>query len=335
MGDKYESLSMSKRARLNRVLHLIHNITLALITAIPSIAKADFDGDAAGLATRKIQSLLQGSSCNFTGKAYVTEVSKAAYDIYVTVGGNSMSERCLGLLLKRIDTDKDTSLSIMIPGPSAVIRYIPLGKGHNPMGNGGGGDTFEKRQAEADKRLAAANLPLAWENTTEPHPERKAWSQTLKKQIIKHLPIFRRSKDITFFCPNFSSLDENEEIKAIGDLFVGIARYESSFDPKLYSVDAGTKDDPNTWSVGLFQMSVVDQTNWGLATNFTFQELREPLPNIILATDVMSEMLLARNGIIRVSDKPYWSTLEPGGKNDKSDLIRDNWVLKNNPKCRQ
>lgn len=315
---------MAKQAWLNRALQLIPNITLALITVVPSIARADFDGDANGSATRKIQSILQGTSCEFTGVAYVAEVQKDVYDIYVTLGSNGINEECLTLLLKRIETHADTSLQVMMPGPSAVIRYDPFRKG---------GDTLEKRQAEAEKRLSTANLPLSWESTTEPHPERKAWSQTLKKQIIKHLPVFRRSDDITFFCPNFSSLDERQMIKALGDLFVGIARYESSFDPTIYSVDAGEAGDKNTWSVGLFQMSVVDQRNWGLATHFTFEELQNPLPNIILATDVMAEMLLTHKAF-RVSDKPYWSTLQPGGKNDKSDLIRDKWVLKHNPKCR-
>lgn len=193
----------------------------------------------------------------------------------------------------------------------------------------------------------AKYLPLSWEKTDKPHPERAAWSLKLSEQIDKHFAKFDSAKDINYFCPKYASLDKSHKIKAIGDVFVGTAYYESGFNPSLYSVDVGKPDEADTWSVGLFQMSVVDQKSYGLKLGYIFNpvqyprkeplppnELRQPLPNIVLATEVMVKMLDKHDGVIRVSENPYWATLKPGGKYDKSKEIRE-WVLKYDPFCSQ
>lgn len=196
----------------------------------------------------------------------------------------------------------------------------------------------------------AKYLPLSWENTNKPHPERAAWSLKLSQQIEKHFSKFDSAKDINYFCPKYASLDKSHKIKAIGDVLVGTAYYESGFNPLSYSIDVGKPNEPDTWSVGLFQMSVVDQASYGLKLGYIFNpkqypknvqlsalppnELRQPLPNIVLATEVMVKMLDKHDGIIRVSENPYWATLKPGGRYDKSTAVRE-WVLKYNSFCSQ
>lgn len=193
-------------------------------------------------------------------------------------------------------------------------------------------------------------LPLSWENTNKPHPERAAWSLKLSEQIDKHYAKFNSARDVVYFCPGYALMGKPDRIKTIGDLFAGIAYHESGFNPLLYSIDVGEPDSPSTWSVGLFQMSVVDQASYGLKLGYTFtpsqhpnslqlsalppNDLRQPLPNIVLATEVMAKMLDKHNGVIRVSENPYWATLKPGGKYDKSSEIRD-WVLRHNSLCSQ
>ncbi|MBD2291511.1 MAG: hypothetical protein ACK47N_10015 [Microcystis sp.] len=199
----------------------------------------------------------------------------------------------------------------------------------------------------------AKYLPLSWEKTDKPHPERAAWSLKLSEQIDKHFAKYNSAKDINYFCPKYASLDKTHKIKAIGDIFVGLAYYESGFNPLSNDPDVAKINHPNNyedypeeWSVGLFQMSVVDQKAYNLNLGYIFDpkqdpnkvklppnELRQPLPNIVLATEVMAKMI-DKHDVIRVSENPYWATLKPGGKYDKSKEIRE-WVLQYDPFCNQ
>lgn len=230
------------------------------------------------------------------------------------------------------------------------IEVVTLSLMIFPADAAAGGGRLSLLAAKPTTTATGKYLPLSWENTNKPHPERAAWSLKLSEQIDKHFVGFDSAKDINYFCPKYGSLDKPYKIKAIGDVFVGTAYYESGFNPLLYSIDVGKPDKPDTWSVGLFQMSVVDQTNYGLKLGFIFNpkqypnnvqlsalppnELRQPLLNIVLATEVMVKMLDKQDGVIRVSENPYWATLKPGGKYDKSTEIRD-WVLKYNSFCSQ
>jgi hypothetical protein len=216
------------------------------------------------------------------------------------------------------------------------------------------GESISLHASSPAPTTTAKYLPLSWEHTNKPHPERAAWSLKLSQQIDKHFAKFDSARDINYFCPKYSSLDKLHKTKAIGDIFVGLAYYESGFNPLSNDPDVAKINHPNNyedypeeWSVGLFQMSVVDQKAYNLKLGYIFDpkqdpkkvklppnELRQPLPNIVLATEVMVKMLDKHDGVIRVSKNPYWATLKPGGKYDKSENIRA-WVLKYDPFCSQ
>lgn len=168
--------------------------------------------------------------------------------------------------------------------------------------------------------------PLSWEHTTESHPERAPWSEVLRNQVEKYFDLFSEAKDINWFIPDFSSLDHAHQVKRICDLFCGLAYYESAFNPNSSSVDVGQADDRDTWSIGLFQMSVCDQESYGLHLGFKYDDLLGATNNIILATEVMAHQM-KQYGFFRLEHNVYWATLHTGGKYDKSASIKG-WISK-------
>ena len=295
-------------------------------------AKADWDpGDISGSAKRLIEATLRDKKCLLKNNPYVVEVVQSKiYDVKLDY--SVISEQCL----KALAAARDPRVQVIIPGPSAVIRLKVEYSPPNPDPSPG------------------KYLSLSWENTDKPHPERVEWSLVLSQQIDKHFDAFNSSNDITFFCPPYESLNRKQRIKAIAEIFVWLAYYESGFDPLSFGPDVATKNHPRDfekypeeWSVGLYQMSVIDQNSYGLSLGLVFDptkypdgttlselptnDLRQPLHNIILATEVMAKMLL-KHGKLRVGSGAYWSTLQPSGAHDKLYLIKEH-ILKYNSIC--
>ena len=166
-------------------------------------------------------------------------------------------------------------------------------------------------------------LPLSWENTTEPHPERKAWSLALSTMLDGTIQTYLSAKDIELFCPKIKSLDKQKQIKAIAEMWVAIGYYESGYDPNSQSVDVGSKDDKDSWSIGLMQMSVTDQESYGIEMGLDFKKLLMPENNIKLALAIMKQQI-QKYGVIAIplgGKGLYWATIHPGGSYDETQNI--------------
>lgn len=329
--DPLSNISLSSHKGLLHfsVIFLMFTV-LVLASGFPSASKADWDpGDLKSSAKRKIEAALKSMDCRITGNLSVIIVEPSRiYDVYLNP--NSMTDACLKLLAAY----KYTDITYIPTGSSSIIRLRPL---------------------EYLTPKPIKYLPLSWEHIDRPHQERTLWSSTLSSQIDRHFATFNATKDIVYFCPAYNSLNRQQKIKAISELFVWLSYYESGFNPLSADADVAKEnhphdyeDYPGEWSVGLYQMSVVDQANYGLGGGYTFNrkkfpegtplsdlpvdDLRQPLLNITLATEVMNKML-RKHGIFRVPrQKAYWSTLAPDGRYDKSTEIRDH-ILKYNPYC--
>lgn len=170
---------------------------------------------------------------------------------------------------------------------------------------------------------SSARISLSWENTTAPHPERAPWSDLVVSTFKTDLSVFSAAVDVEKFCPKFKSLSAQDRLRALGELWVGVAYYESGFKPTSASVDVGKPELKDTWSVGLYQMSVVDQKNYGLTFGYKYDDLLTPLPNIKLALAILKRQIEKRKYFAIPAPNPglYWAVLRPGGKYDKSDLI--------------
>lgn len=169
---------------------------------------------------------------------------------------------------------------------------------------------FTVEQPEKPKTIY---LGLSWENTTAPHPERAPWSSFMSELIDRQLPIYEMATDLKEFCPKYYFLDHEHQIKAIGEMWVAVAYHESGYNPKSQSVDVGTKSNRDTWSIGLFQMSVVDQPNYGIKLGYDFDDLLEAQFNFDLAQSVMINRIKKYKMLqLKIGSGAYWSTLAPG-----------------------
>ncbi len=163
--------------------------------------------------------------------------------------------------------------------------------------------------------------PLVWESSS--HPERADWSRGLQQIIAGKIAILDTAQDISLFCPRYKSLNQDQKINLWSDVFAAMALYESDFDPLQYSVDVGSQNDRNTWSVGLLQLSVIDQENYSLPMGYTFANLQEPLKNLNLGVAIMAAQIKKYSRVLIGAGSPglYWATLHPGGRYDASASI--------------
>lgn len=186
---------------------------------------------------------------------------------------------------------------------------------------------------EVEKIEVAPRISLYWENTTAPHPERAPWSDLLISILRADLAQYEAAKDIAELCPAWKNLSTEGRLKALGELWVATAYYESGFNPQSNSVDVGTKDDLGSYSVGLFQMSANDSACKVYKANF--ETLKGPLMNIKCATEQMRRQLSKTGEILLHNSSPqrYWAVLLEGNKYTKIPEIKAR-VLKYAPICK-
>jgi hypothetical protein len=181
-----------------------------------------------------------------------------------------------------------------------------------PVGGGGGGgpSTAPGSSFKAE--------PLVWESSR--HPERTAWSNQLAQIVATNFKELDRAQDIATFCPRYAFLNGGQKVNVWSNLFAATSYYESGWKPTASSVDVGTPFDENTWSVGLLQLSVVDQANYGLNFGFTFADLQNPVKNLQLGVKIMAKQISKHGRILIPAGGTglYWATLHPGGKYDAS-----------------
>lgn len=160
--------------------------------------------------------------------------------------------------------------------------------------------------------LEITRIALYWEKTIEKHDERKPWSDFLIKKLSDNLTVLDNAKDMYLFCSKYKDLDHTTKLKVWGELFVALSYYESMFKPNAQSVDVGTKENRDTWSIGLFQMSVIDIKNYKIQNmKYDFNDLLKAEPNIDLAVTIMAKQIDTKKQIV-VKIGPYWATLYNG-----------------------
>jgi hypothetical protein len=137
-------------------------------------------------------------------------------------------------------------------------------------------------------------IPLAWDGK---HSQAKAWTETLLAELDKTKLMSNMPTDILDYCPNYSRASASERRVFWANLFAIIVKYECSFNPLSSSVDVGVAGNKDTYSVGLFQMSVVDQKNYRLSLGFTYDDLLDGSKNIQLAIPIASHLITQDNRI--------------------------------------
>jgi hypothetical protein len=162
--------------------------------------------------------------------------------------------------------------------------------------------------------------PLSWEKN---HPERKAWSEFLFTQIDAQWDQFDKAIDLTIFRPDYNSLTKDQKINIIAEFICWICEFVSDWDPKDNEQDVGTAENKDTWSVGLMQLSVIDQANYGFKLGYNFEDLQDPIRNLRLGLLILGHQI----DKYHLVDIPtghvglYWATVHTGGKYDESSKI--------------
>lgn len=200
-----------------------------------------------------------------------------------------------------LDGNNSASSTLPSPSPSPTPNPNP-----NPGGSSGGSTSSYKAE------------PLAWESSS--HPERAQWSAAAMKIVTQYFDQLDPAKDVTSFCSPYRSLSKDQKINLWADIFAATAYYECAWDPRSSSVDVGTSNNRDTWSVGLLQLSVVDQANYGFKFGYNFADLQDAEPNLQLGIAIMAKQI-AKKGVIMIptgGSGLYWATLHPGGRYDAS-----------------
>jgi hypothetical protein len=141
-------------------------------------------------------------------------------------------------------------------------------------------------------------VPLAWERPIDDgqvnqlaHPERAAWSTCLCQLIDANYDLFIGADDIRIVIPDFRALDRDQRVTRLGELYARVAEYETDWKPAHTEPDVGGGTAPEDLATGLYQLNVHDQATYHTGTEYTADELKDPLNNIRAAMGIAVYLL--------------------------------------------
>lgn len=169
------------------------------------------------------------------------------------------------------------------------------------------------------KKTVSKTYPVGW------FPE---YDETLRKQISKgdFFQILASAPDVDVIRPDFKELSKENQLSVLVEFFKQLAFHESGWDTNCQNVDVGTKNNPDSWSIGLLQLSVIDQTNYGLRRGYKFADLLNPTNNLKFGVEILCNQIQKRGKIFipnheTGNPKAYFATLRPGNRYQKIDKI--------------
>lgn len=158
------------------------------------------------------------------------------------------------------------------------------------------------------------------------HPERRAWSEALFKEIEKEFLIIYNAKDIKTVIPELTSLTKDQIITKLCELMSAVAKYECSWNPGDESKDTNGSSSADKLATGLYQLNVEDQDYWKTGTNFTHEELKNPLNNIKAGVGIIASLVVKDKQITYIKGQtgkkgPFFETLTFGAKYEHVQII--------------
>lgn len=175
-------------------------------------------------------------------------------------------------------------------------------------------------------------FPLAWESKV---PGSREWSNAIYHIITteeSQMLAQNIADDVETFCPKYRSLPEQQRLNFWGQLFVGMAKYESAWKPTSRMVETTMGTDPVTGrqvaSEGLLQLSYQDERSYNLDCGFDWSKdkylsdtdpkktIFDPKNNLRCGIKIMARQL-KRARAISLTSGVYWAVLKIGGKYTK------------------
>jgi hypothetical protein len=170
------------------------------------------------------------------------------------------------------------------------------------------------RTKAAPPVAVAAPASLSWDNA-----ERQAWSTKLLGLIQTDLARLETGNPDAFI-PGYNGLAPGMKLKFWAELFIAVAKFESSWNPKTVFHEPQPL---NVNSIGLLQLSEQDQDNYQLQPRISNEmDLKDPLLNLAWGVPIFAA-LLARDHVVATGAGAasrgaarYWSVLRAGHKID-------------------
>ncbi len=194
---------------------------------------------------------------------------------------------------------------------------------------------------EPDSKPARTNTarqfePLAWENFKREVPQAALWSKMIYEIIENKTPEIlsqNSADDVEIFCPKYRTLNDHQRENFWAQLFVGIARFESSWHATSSTVERqmNSKDSVtglHVASEGLLQLSYQDEKNYGLKCGFDWNKdkkykqkderktILDPYKNLNCGIQIFAYQLRRFRKIV-VDDhrQLYWAVIYNGRAN--------------------
>lgn len=179
-------------------------------------------------------------------------------------------------------------------------------------------------------------LPLSWEKTIT---NSYVWSQYIYTVIKAEEPQMLNADaalDTDLFCPRFKELTINQRLNFWGELFVGMAKYESGWDPTSRYIETTMPNDSLTGlptaSEGLLQLSYQDVANYGGVCEFDWlkdkslplkdprRTILDPFKNLRCGIKIMAR-IIKRRGVIATETGAYWAVIKKNGSHHRINEI--------------
>jgi hypothetical protein len=184
--------------------------------------------------------------------------------------------------------------------------------------------------------MAALGIKVAVKEETKPGSFSLSWdlkvagAETWTAYLFKRLEEIYDSHilkitDLYRFRNDVDKFTKDQKIYLVAEIICQMSKYESSWNPATNSVDVGEQENIDTYSVGLMQVSVVDQ-DWAKPkdkTRYTFKELQKPIPNLDLTISILKRQIEKTGLLILNNDSKYryWAILLEGNRYSKVETI--------------
>ena len=179
-------------------------------------------------------------------------------------------------------------------------------------------------------------LALSWEKS---NPQSILWSKYMYSVIEKEEPQMLNADaalDTDLFCPRFKEMTRDQRLNFWGELFSGMAKYESGWDPTSRYIEVTMPNDSITGqptaSEGLLQLSYQDVPNYGGVCEFDWNKdktknskdstrsILDPYKNLRCGIKIMARIIKKR-GVIATDTGAYWAVIKKNGSHHKINEI--------------
>ncbi|MBC7421130.1 MAG: hypothetical protein H7328_10415 [Bdellovibrio sp.] len=173
---------------------------------------------------------------------------------------------------------------------------------------------------------------LVWEKTV---PQSKLWSAYIYKVIKEEEPQLLNSDaalDTDLFCPRFKLMTADQRLNFWGQLFAGMAKYESGWNPLSRYIETTMPNDSITGlptaSEGLLQLSYQDVPNYNNFCEFDWNKdkllsikdpkrtILDPYKNLRCGIKIMARIIKKR-GVIATDKGAYWAVIQKNGSHHR------------------